>query len=132
MPFLQLHYASLDTLPSPDTLARTLTSLTAEHLHKRADLTTVVLQPVPPLHWWAGGVVLGAGTARAGYGLRIDVTDGVDPDTDVARYLDAVHHALAELFGPGLHPASYVIVQGQPAARWGWSGRTQAARRGAG
>jgi len=129
MPTLHLAYTHPDTAarqPEPQALAAELTHLTSTLLHKRADLTAVHLQPVPPQQWWVGGT-LPTDQGLAAYRLRIDVSQGTNTSDQMAAYIESVHQAMGQLLGP-VHPASYVVVQEQPMAHWGWGGRSQAAR----
>jgi 4-oxalocrotonate tautomerase len=126
MPTLHLAYCPASTEPEARQLASQLTELTARLLRKRADLTLVQLQRVDALDWWVGAA-RPAATGLAGYRLRIDISQGSNSGDEIAGFIEAVHNAMGRLLG-ALHPASYVVVQEQPMAHWGWSGRSQAAR----
>ena len=126
MPTLHLAYCPATVEPQAQALATTLTDLTANLLHKRADRTLVHLQRVAADDWFVDGQPLAA-LGLAGYRLRIDVSQGSNDAAQMAAYIAAVHAALADQLGD-VHPVSYVLVQTPPALHWGWGGRTQAAR----
>lgn len=126
MPTLQLDYATPRPAPPHRTLAEVLTRLTTQLLGKRHDLTQVQIRCVAPTDWFVGAI--GADdSGLAGYRLSIDVSADSNSAAEMAAFIAAAHQALCERLGP-VAPASYVLVQTQPMAQWGWSGRTQADR----
>lgn len=107
-------------------VANDLLGLTAEHLGKRADLTSIAVQFVDPALWFIGGqAVASAGKTTAFVEIR--VTDETNTKAQKARWIAAVHAALAQRLGP-LHDTSYAQVQDVRAAAWGYGGRTQEER----
>ena len=126
MPTLQLDYATPRPAPPHGALAEVLTRLTAQLLGKRHELTQVQVRRVPAADWFVGAACV-ADSGLAGYRLSIDVSAGSNTPTEMAAFIAATHRALGEQLGP-VAPASYVLVQTQPMAQWGWSGRTQADR----
>lgn len=119
----------LGTAPDADlarSVADDLLGLTAEHLGKRADLTSIAVQFVDPAHWFIGGPAA-ATIGRATAFVEIRITDETNTKAQKARWIAAVHAALAQRLGP-LHDTSYVQVQDVRAAAWGYGGRTQEAR----
>ena len=107
-------------------VAHDLLGLTAEHLGKRPDLTSIAVQFVDPAHWFIGGQAASA-LGRATAFVEVRVTDETNTKAQKARWIAAVHAALAQRLGP-LHETSYVQVQDVRAAAWGYGGRTQEAR----
>src|SRR5262249_55949949 len=108
-------------------LAKRLTTLTAEVLGKRPEVTAVLIDVLPEGFWFIGGESFerhGQATAR----LAIDITQGTNTSAQKAAFVEAAWQLLVELLGP-LAEASYVIVRELPAGDWGYGGRTQAARR---
>ena len=126
MPTLHLAYAPTHHEPDLPALATTLTELTGRLLHKRAELTALRFERVAPEAWTVGARTL-AEQRLASYRFSIDVTAGTNTEVEIAGFIEAVHGAMQSALGT-LHPASYVLVQQQPAPHWGWGGRTQAAR----
>lgn len=128
MPFLHLQLATAPGIEADDaTLARVLTRLTGQILHKRPEVTALRIDRVSPDAWFIGALPL-APRLQATLQLRIAVTAGTNSADEKARYIAAVFEELGTLLG-GLHPASYVIVDELAADAWGYGGRTQAARK---
>ncbi len=126
MPTLQLKVSPLQNPSRYRTLAAALTRLTAEHLHKRAEVTAVVIDDLPAARWYVGGVDVQRPTAF----LEISVTQGTNTAEQKAAFIAAAFAELQEQLGAGapLAEASYVIVRELPAGDWGYGGQTQAAR----
>lgn len=116
--------------PPDTTLARQvaddLLGLTADILGKRADLVAIALQFVDRSHWFIGGQAVAEGGKATAF-VEIRITDETNTKEQKARWIAAVHAALAERLG-SLHDTSYVQVQDVRAAAWGYGGRTQEAR----
>lgn len=108
-------------------LARELTALTARLLHKRPEVTAVLVEDVPAGGWFIGGEVPAQPTAT----LCITVTAGTNTDAEKAAFVAAAFAELQARLAPGsgLAPASYVRVQELPAGDWGYGGVTQQQRR---
>ena len=126
MPTLNLHTNLPLDPPRQTQLAKALTSITAEVLGKRPDVTAVLLHTVPAAQWFIGGVVSTQPTAM----LQFDITAGTNTAEQKAAFIAAVWAALEHQLGGGqpLAPASYVIVRELPATDWGYGGLTQRAR----
>jgi 4-oxalocrotonate tautomerase len=126
MPILTVLLGTAPNTELAQRVADDLLGLTAEHLGKRADLTSIAVQFVDPAHWFIGGrAVADAGRTTAFVEIRI--TDETNTKAQKARWIAAVHAALAQQLG-ALHETSYVQVQDVRAAAWGYGGRTQEAR----
>lgn len=108
-------------------LAQALTKVTAEVLHKRQDVTALVVEPLPASRWWMGGEPPTAPTAM----LEIRITAGTNTDVQKARFVEAAHDVLQRHLAPhgALAEASYVVVHELPGTDWGYDGVTQRARR---
>lgn len=126
MPFLHLRLNGVNRDPAGDQrLSAALTRLTADLLHKRADLTSVLIERLPPeTGWFVGGQA-----ARVAAHLEINVTDGTNSAGEKAAYVAATANLLRAECGPDLPVATYVIVRDCAAETWGYDGQTQAARR---
>lgn len=128
MPFLNLRLSG-DPSPAVRQQAATLlTALTAEHLHKKPELTAVVVSAIPADHWFVGGTSLQT-SGQSSFELEIHVTAGTNTEEQKAAYVQATFDALAALLGGRVTPVSYVVVHDVPADDWGYGGRTQASRR---
>ncbi|WP_181704579.1 tautomerase family protein [Chthonobacter rhizosphaerae] len=125
MPLITVSYAT----DRPDgevlkpAIARLVTRFAASCLHKRPDLTAVIVQRVPAESWTVGGRTV-AGSGLATYALTITITDGTNTKREKAAFLAAVHAGMAEVLGP-LFPESYVHVSDARAEAYGYGGLTQ-------
>lgn len=127
MPVLTLQVAPLQNPERYTALAAALTRITADQLHKRPEVTAVLIHDLPAARWHIGGQPVEQATAL----LEIAVTAGTNTPAEKAAF---VAEAFAELqrqlgHGEGLAPASYVVVREVPAGDWGYGGLTQADRR---
>lgn len=125
MPYVQLTIAG----PAPTDaacrrLAAGLTRLMAEVLGKDPALTAVRVETAESGLWTVGG----APVSPAAH-LEATVTAGTNSAAEKARFIAAAMDLLKEEAGPGLPPATYVVVREVAADSWGYDGRTQAARR---
>ena len=128
MPTLHLHTTvALDETTRTD-LAQALTELTANVLHKRPEVTAVLLHTHAPGQWFIGGA---AARQQPTAQLSIDVTTGTNRAEEKAAFVAGAWQLLGRVLGGamGLAPPSYVIVREVPASDWGYGGLTQAARR---
>lgn len=126
MPTLSLRIAPLQNPTHYAALAQELTALTARVLHKRPDVTVVMIEDMPAARFCAGGMASEQPIAC----LEIDITAGTNTNSEKQQFVREAHALLARLLGD-LHEASYVIVRELPATDWGYSGLTQAQRRAA-
>jgi len=126
MPYLHLQISGT----RDDALARraadTAAELTAGILHKDRALTAVVVEFIEPGHWFIGGRALSA-TGPRSYHWLVSITDETNTKAEKARYVAAVHQAMAELLGD-VAEHSYVHVADLRASAYGYGGRTQEAR----
>lgn len=127
MPTLVLKVAPLQNPPRYQQLAQALTRLSTLHLHKRAEVTAVVIEDLPAARWFVGSQPLQRPTAL----LEISITAGTNTAAEKEAFIAAAYAELAQQLGEGLplEDASYVIVREIPAGDWGYGGVTQAARR---
>lgn len=131
MPTLLLRLSPLNNPERYTALAQARTDLTADVLHKRREVTAVVIEDLPPARWHIGGRPVEQPTAW----LQIDITEGSNTVEEKARFVAGAWAVLQHQLGQGHNPgqalaeASYVTVRERPATDWGYGGRTQAARR---
>ena len=122
-------HVRLSPPPSPDRhalLAQALTTLTAQVLGKRAEVTAVLIDVLPTQAWFIGAAPAAQPTAL----LEIDITQGTNTTEEKAVFIEAAFKTLQDHLAPGasLAPASYVIVRELPATDWGYGGVTPQAR----
>ena len=128
MPTLHLKVAPLQNPERCQALASALTSLTADILGKRPDVTAVIIDELPAARWYVGGRAVQRPTAL----LEISITQGTNTAEEKAAYIQAAFAELQRQLGDDRSPleaASYVIVREVAASDWGYGGLTQLARR---
>ncbi|WP_321504985.1 4-oxalocrotonate tautomerase [Breoghania sp.] len=125
MPLLDVAIAS-DKIALPcNRIAKILTELTAQHLHKDPMRTAVTIRRIATQDWFIGAAALSQ--EQGSFSLRIAVSEGTNSPDEMAAYIDAVFAAMNTLAGP-VHEVSYVIVEEVPFKQWGFGGLTQFAR----
>ncbi len=127
MPTLNLKVAPLQNPGRYQRLAQELTSLTERLLGKRREVTAVMIEDLPAARWYVDGKDVQRPTAL----LEISITAGTNTAEEKAAFIKAAFAELQHQLGCGgpLEEASYVVVRELPASDWGYSGRTQLARR---
>jgi 4-oxalocrotonate tautomerase len=127
MPTLHLRVTPLQNPQHYEALGQGLTELTARVLRKRAEVTVVTIDDLPPARYFIAGQ---AATQTAAC-LSIQITAGTNTVEEKTLFIHQAHALLSQLLG-ALHPASYVMVQELPATDWGYDGLTQSERQGKG
>lgn len=127
MPTLSLKIAPLQNPSRYRQLAQALTSLTAELLGKRGEITAVLIEDLPAARWYVGASEAERPTAL----LEINITAGTNTEGEKAAFIQAAFGELQRQLGSGgrLEEASYVVVRELPASDWGYGGFTQLARK---
>lgn len=127
MPTLNLKIAPLQNPERYRQLARALTDLSTQLLGKHRAVTAVMIDDLPAAQWYIGGADVQRPTAM----LEISVTQGTNTPAEKAAFIEAAYAELERQLAPGgrLEEASYVIVRELPATDWGYSGRSQLARK---
>ena len=127
MPILTLKLSAQVRIQNTSVLAQALTALSHRVLHKRSDVTSVVLQRIAQGDWWVGGEV----SAQVFAQLDIRITQGTNTEEEKAAFIAQAYALLSEHLDKGqvLHATSYISVQELPATDWGYGGLTQQQRR---
>ncbi len=128
MPTLRLQVAPLLNPERYAALGAALTRITAQVLHKKAEVTAVMIDDLPAARYLVGG----RDTAQPIACLEISITAGTNTAEEKSQFIREAHAELQRQLGTSgqsLHEASYVIVRELPASDWGYAGLTQAARR---
>lgn len=127
MPILTLKVSPAQPPERVAQLTEALTRITHEQLHKRHEVTAIVVEPVPASHWHIGAAAVRKPTAF----LEISITQGTNTAQERGAFVVEAHAELQRQLAPGgtLELASYVIVREVPASDWGYGGRTQESRR---
>ena len=127
MPILTLKLSDNAHIQNTQALAQGLTQLSADVLHKRADVTSVVFQRIAANDWWVGGEALDQVLMQ----LDIRITQGTNTEAEKAAFITQAFALLPEHLAAGqtMHATSYISVQELPATDWGYGGFTQQQRR---
>jgi 4-oxalocrotonate tautomerase len=127
MPILTLKLSAHAQLTDPPALARALTALSTQVLHKRSDVTSVIFERIPVNDWWVGGEV----PAQVLMQLDIRITHGTNSTTEKTAFVAAAFALLPKHLPQGqkMHATSYISVQELAATDWGYGGYTQQQRR---
>ena len=128
MPTLRLQVTPLLNPERYAALGAALTHITAQVLHKKPEVTVVMIDDLPAARY----LLAGQGAAQAIACLEISITQGTNTPAEKQRFIaDSYAELHRQLSSPGmpLHEASYVIVRELPADSWGYGGVTQLARR---
>jgi 4-oxalocrotonate tautomerase len=123
MPTLSLRISPLQNPQHYAAFAQQLTELTARVLHKRPEVTAVMIGDLPA----ACFCVNGQASEQPMACLEIDITAGTNSCQEKQQFVCEAHALLGRLLGD-LHEASYVIVRELPASDWGYGGMTQLQR----
>jgi 4-oxalocrotonate tautomerase len=129
MPTLRLQIAPLQNPERYAALGAALTRITAQVLHKRPEVTVVMIDDLPAARYLVGGRDAEQPLAC----LEISVTAGTNTADEKSQFIQQAHAELHRQLSMGaalLHEASYVIVRELPASDWGYGGQTQAHRQG--
>ena len=127
MPILTLKLSDNARIQSTQALAQGLTQLSADVLHKRADVTSVVFQRIAANDWWVGGEA----SDQVLMQLDIRITQGTNTEAEKTAFIAQAFDLLLQhsVDGQQLHATSYISVQELPASDWGYGGLTQQQRR---
>jgi 4-oxalocrotonate tautomerase len=123
MPHIVVHRSGSADAALDGRIAVAVTTLTAEILGKKPEVTAVAVLVIPHDQWFIAGRPLSALGGNA-FHLDITITDETNLKAEKARYLAAIHAAMAALIGP-LNPHSYIHVMDARAAAYGYGGLTQ-------
>ncbi|SMC35019.1 4-oxalocrotonate tautomerase [Fulvimarina manganoxydans] len=125
MPFIHVRYSGESlSVKAIEALRSTILDEMASTMHKVRDLTSVLIERVEGADWTVGGTI-----RMSAAHVEAIVTAGTNSEAEKAAFIAAVYGRLAELFGPNLSEATYVVVREVPSVSWGYGGRTQEARR---
>ncbi|WP_426153359.1 tautomerase family protein [Pseudomonas sp. DC3000-4b1] len=122
MPFARVTLSHALLPGTEANLCEALTTLIAEALAKRHDLTSVLIEVPGRLRWAVGN----REQSMAAH-LEVWVTAGTNSSEQKRDFLSKAMAVLRSAL-PGLHPASYIVVNEVPASDWGYGGISQADR----
>ena len=123
MPILDVKISTPIDRDLRSTVASALSEITARVLHKKPELTAVVVDQIDPGGWFVGGSSL-AEQRKASFFLEIRIVDGTNVKDEKADYLRQVFAAMESILGP-LNPESYIHVHDVRADSYGYGGLSQ-------
>jgi len=123
MPYLHLNVSCPLNTQKRAEVATLLTTLTADVLGKKRELTAVAISTTPDQEWFIGAQSLSE-TQQTSFYLDIKVTEGTNTKNEKAAYVEKVFNGMTEILG-ALAPASYIIIHEVHADSWGYAGQTQ-------
>ncbi|HZJ53402.1 MAG TPA: 4-oxalocrotonate tautomerase family protein [Myxococcaceae bacterium] len=126
MPFIHVRYSTPVERDLRQAIATFVTETTARVLGKKAYLTAVALERVPPSDWFIAGKPL-AEHRKATFFVEVRVTLGTNVKEEKATYLREIFQGMEALLGP-VHPESYVHVHEATGDAYGYGGVSQDAR----
>ncbi|MGZ5828936.1 MAG: tautomerase family protein [Xanthobacteraceae bacterium] len=127
MPMITVQYAALQAKAGlSQTVASTVTGLSADILHKDPAVTAVVIEEIDPAKWFIADISL-AQHKRSAFWLDIRITDGTNTREEKSAFVSMAFKAMEKLIGP-LHMESYVHVDEVRGDAYGYGGITQNAR----
>ena len=124
MPTLSLRITPLQNPERYTALGAALTRITADVLHKKPEVTVVMIDDMPTARFLMGG----QDATQSAACLEISITAGTNTADEKAQFVAAAYAELRHQLGD-LTEASYVIVRELPASDWGYGGLTQAQRK---
>jgi 4-oxalocrotonate tautomerase len=123
MPILSVKLCASPSTELSAAVASALTTITADVLKKKAPLTAVVIDYVPPAQWFVDGVCV----QTASFSVDIKVTEGTNTKDEKALFVAQVFAAMQALLG-ATAAVNYVVIHELRADAWGYNGQTQERR----
>jgi 4-oxalocrotonate tautomerase len=123
MPILSVKVGAKKSPALTKAIAGTLSDLTTRILHKKPEVTAIVIDYVDPDDWIVAGKSLSERGMNSFY-FDIKITDETNSKAEKAQYIREAFGALSQLLG-NVHEESYIYVQDVRAAAYGFGGRTQ-------
>ncbi len=125
MPTLRLQVAPLLNPERYAALGAALTRITAQVLHKKPEVTVVMIDDLPAARY----LVAGRDAVQPIACLEISITAGTNTAEEKSQFIREAYAELRRQLSVGssaLHEASYVIVRELPGSDWGYGGMSQA------
>lgn len=123
MPILNVQVSAKKSAALTQSIADILLELTARILHKKPEVTSIVINYVDPDDWIVGGKSL-TELGKCSLYFDIKITDETNTKSEKAEYISAVFSAFKKLLGE-LHEVSYIYVEDVRATAYGYGGLSQ-------
>ncbi|KUJ62419.1 4-oxalocrotonate tautomerase [Flavobacteriaceae bacterium CRH] len=122
MPVISLKVSGKEDTVLAKELAVIISGLTKKVLNKKPEVTVVTVSFIPDDFWFINSESLSELKAKS-FHLTIKISDSTNLKEDKAKYIDAVHQALADRLGT-IHPVSYTAIEETKADAYGYDGLT--------
>jgi 4-oxalocrotonate tautomerase len=123
MPILNVKISAKKSPELTRQITTLLLDLTTRLLHKKPEVTAIVIDYVDHDCWVVGGKPLSEHGKNSFY-FDIKITDETNTKDEKARYIKTAFEGFAGLLG-NLHEESYIHVEDVRAASYGFGGITQ-------
>ena len=123
MPYLNIKISGNQAPELTARIADILATLTTDILHKKRELTSIIIEYVDAHKWFVAGTAIASQEVRT-FNLEIHITEGTNTKDEKANYVKEVFSSMQSVLGK-LHPASYIIIKDVGADSWGYEGVTQ-------
>ena len=123
MPILNVKVSASKTSVLTAQINDLLLDITSRILKKKADVTAIAIEYIPPECWSIGGIPLSETKQKSIY-LDIKITDETNTKDEKAHYIAEAFNGFRKILGD-LHSTSYVHVHDIRAAAYGFGGKTQ-------
>jgi 4-oxalocrotonate tautomerase len=126
MPILNVQVSAAKSAGMTRAISGLLLELTSRILHKKPEVTSIVIDYVDPRDWVVGGKTL-AELGKSSVYFDIKITDETNTKSEKAQYIREAFDGFSRLLGD-LHEVSYIHVEDVRAAAYGYGGETQERR----
>lgn len=128
MPYISVQLSKPASPAETVLLANGITDIMTRILRKKRELVSVSIDSIPASQWFIGGQNMAEqGETTAFVSTRI--TQDTNTVEEKSAAIAAIYSLLTEVMGT-LAEASYIVLECLPVTDWGYSGRTQASRKG--
>ncbi|KFF05019.1 tautomerase family protein [Flavobacterium reichenbachii] len=122
MPVINLQVSGQENPDLAKELVQTISSLTKDILNKKPEVTVITVSFIPDYLWFINSKSL-AELKKNSFFLTIKISDSTNLKDDKAKFIEALHNALASILG-SLHPVSYAAIEEMKADAYGYEGLT--------
>lgn len=127
MPLIILKANKILSENMKDSLAKSLSLITAKTLHKNKQVIVIRFETAAQQgQWYVGGTV--KNDEQAIFELNIFVTKGTNSDAEKAEWIAQTWKLLTEFLGSTPHP-NYISIQEIDEKSWGYNGLSQKQRK---
>ncbi|WP_196783708.1 tautomerase family protein [Flavobacterium hydrophilum] len=122
MPAIHLKVSGKENPALAKELVKTIRTLTNQILHKKPEVTVVIVSFIPDYLWFVNSESL-AELKKNSFFLTIKISDSTNLKDDKAKYIEALHGELSDILG-NVHPVSYTAIEEMKADAYGYEGLT--------